>query len=338
MDVEGGWYHVASRGIERRAIFDTERDYKHFLELAEEMSGRYCVEVHAYCLMSNHYHLLIRTPLANASKAIQWLNVSYSVWFNRKRERVGHVFQGRFKSILIDDNGSWTLMASVYIHLNPIRVTGQGLGKLANEAEGAGLTVAGKEEIRRRLKALREYKWNSYRVYCGYEKGAEWLRTEELLERGCGRREYRRYVQEHVTRGEEPDGFEDLRGRLAFGAVEFQEKVRRMVKGVTEEQPQRRWLVRAIPVERIVKLVEKKRGMSWEEFRERHGDWSRDLVLYLARRRSGLTLRQIGEELGLFSYKTVGKAAQRFDASLRRNALRRKFVEDCLNELSLVET
>ena len=93
--MEGGWYHVTVRGIERRAIFKDKRDHGHFLELLEEMSERYGVEVHAYALMGNHYHLLLRTPRANASVALQWLNVSYSVWFNKKRERAGHVFQGQ---------------------------------------------------------------------------------------------------------------------------------------------------------------------------------------------------------------------------------------------------
>ena len=76
VDVVGGWYHVTARGIERRAIFADGRDHEHFLELLPEMGKRYGVELHAYVLMGNHYHLLIRTPQANASAAIQWLNVS----------------------------------------------------------------------------------------------------------------------------------------------------------------------------------------------------------------------------------------------------------------------
>ena len=109
IDVEGGWYHVMSRGIERRRIFLDKSYNFHFLDLLGEMSNRFAVEVHAYVLMDNHYHLLLRTPAANASQAMQWLNVSYSAWFNAKRQRVGHVFQGRFRSTLIDGNGAWLL-------------------------------------------------------------------------------------------------------------------------------------------------------------------------------------------------------------------------------------
>ncbi len=77
------------------------------------MTERYSVSVHSYVLLCNHYHLIIQTPYANASQSIQWLNVSYSAWFKAKRNRIGHVFQGRFKSKLIDGTGSWLLLASV---------------------------------------------------------------------------------------------------------------------------------------------------------------------------------------------------------------------------------
>ena len=158
INVADGWYHVTGRGIERREILGAAGEGEHFLELLEEMSERYGVEVHAYALMGNHYHLLIRTPEANASRAMQWLNVSYSVWFNKRRQRVGPVFQGRFGGVLIDGNGSWSLNASVYIHLNPVRTAGHGLGKAANRAEGLGLVKPTGVDLKRRLKALREFR------------------------------------------------------------------------------------------------------------------------------------------------------------------------------------
>ena len=165
VNVEGGWYHVTARGIERRAIFEDGRDHKHFLELLSSMAERYGVEIHAYALMGNHYHLLIRTPHANASAAIQWLNVSYSAWFNRRRDRVGHLLQGRFASALIDGEGSWALLASVYIHLNPVRTKSLGLGKASNHAEGRGLVAMDQAAVKRRLKKLREYRWSSFGAY-----------------------------------------------------------------------------------------------------------------------------------------------------------------------------
>ena len=319
-------------------IFAGDREYEHFLELLEEMSERYAVEVHAYALMSNHYHVLIRTPDGNASKAIQWLNVSYSVWFNRRRERVGHVFQGRFGSVLIEGKGSWALNASVYVHLNPIRTAEYGLGKRENKAEGRGFVAPDRKEIMERLKALREYKWSTYGAYAGYRKAAGWLKTEELLKRAGGIEKYRRYAQMHVTRGMEPEGYEDMAGRVMLGTREFQEKAREWVGRLTKEQPGRKQLEGTVTLGAIVKLVEGKRSEKWSEFSERHGDWGRELVLYLARKRSGLTLREIGEGLGLKEYKTVGKAVERFEARLAADRNRRRVVKTLLNELSNVET
>ena len=338
VDVEGGWYHVTARGIERRLIFEDVRDHEHFLELLPAMVERYGVEIHAYVLMVNHYHLLIRTPNANASAAIQWLNVSYSVWFNRRRNRVGHVFQGRFASVLIDGEGSWAMSASVYVHLNPIRMKKEGLGKASNRAESRGLAPIDREAVKRRLKKLKEYRWSSYGAYAGYSPAPEWLVTGELLERGGGRKAYREYVQRHVTRGDSPEGYEDFGGRVAIGSLEFMEKVKGWVGRVTKEQPDRRQVLKRVTVEEVIRVVEQKRGEGWSEFSNRHGDWGRELVLYLAWQRSGLTLGEIGSALGIQEYKTVGKAVQRFAAVLSSDREKRKLVKECLNELSFVET
>jgi putative transposase len=337
VNVKDGWYHVTARGTERRTIFDADRDHAHFLELLEEVTSRYAVEIHAYALMGNHYHLLIRTPEANASAAIQWLNVSYSVWFNRKRSRVGHVFQGRFTSVLIDGGGSWAGNASVYVHLNPVRTAAHGLGKSANRAEGLGLVKPDPEELKRRMKTLRSYRWSSFCAYGGYAKRPAWLHTEELLRRAGGRKKYRRYVQKHVTRGIEPEGYEDILGRLALGAREFVEKAKGWVGRVTKEQPARKELLHRVSVDAIVRLVEEKTGREWSELSVQHGYWGRELALYLARKRSGLTLRQIGEALGGLEYKTVSKAIQRFEASLLDDMAKRQLANACLANLSNVE-
>lgn len=102
MDFPNTFYHVLSRGNERREIFRDEKDYLKYLEILRKMVERFKIEVHAYVLMPNHYHLLIRTKQGILSKSIQWLRVSYSVWFNRRHKRSGHLFQGRFKSFVIE--------------------------------------------------------------------------------------------------------------------------------------------------------------------------------------------------------------------------------------------
>src|SRR4051794_24695000 len=88
------WYHVTGRGTERRAIFRGDRDRRHLIDLFAAAVERFGLRIHAYVLMPNHYHLLLETPQQNLSRAMQWINVSYSVWFNRIHQRVGPLFQG----------------------------------------------------------------------------------------------------------------------------------------------------------------------------------------------------------------------------------------------------
>lgn len=338
VDVAGGWYHVTARGIERRAIFVDGRDHEHFLELMPEMVERYGVELHAYVLMGNHYHLLIRTPQANASAAIQWLNVSYSVWHNRRRGRVGHVFQGRFASVLIDGDGSWAMSASVYIHLNPVRTKSHGLGKGANRAESRGLVPVDREAVQRRLKALRAFRWSSYGAYAGYGAVPDWLTVNELLERCGGREAYRKHVQQYVTRGDTPEGYEDVGGRVALGSQAFLVKVKDWVGRVTKEQPDREQVLKRVSPAEVIKVVERIRGEPWADFVDRYGDSGRDLALYLARRRSGMTLGELGREFGITEYKTVAAAIKRFEMSLVKDSAKRKMVDRCIREMQKVET
>ena len=252
IDVEDGWYHVMSRGIERRTIFVDASYNQHFLDLLEAMSERFSVEVHAYALMGNHYHLILRTPHANCSQAMQWLNVSYSAWYNAKRQRVGPVFQGRFRSALIDGNGAWLLDASVYIHLNPVRTSALGLGKATNKAEAKGFVKPERNEVKDRLTMLREHVWSSYRAYGNYTKIPKWLCTEQILSRAGGKSEYRKYVQQHVTRGLDTLEFTTFRESIAIGSHAFLEAARSQIFTTTTEQPDRSFVRRDISFENIV--------------------------------------------------------------------------------------
>ena len=148
VEYPGAHYHVINRGNAGEDIFISERDKEKFLDYLEKAVERYGIIIHAYCLLTNHYHLLIETPLPNLSQAIKWINVSYATYFNRKRNRRGHLFQGRFKSIIVDAD-EYLKPLSRYIHLNPIRA--------------------------KMVEKLDSYHWSSYLVYIGKRKPLEWL-------------------------------------------------------------------------------------------------------------------------------------------------------------------
>ena len=140
----GAFYHVTSRGNERKAVFRTHRDREKFLSYLESATERYRAVVHVYCLMNNHYHLLIETPSGNISQIMHHIKTAYTAYFNTKHERSGHLFQGRYKAIVIDAD-EYAREVSRYIHLNPVR---------------AGL-----------IEKPEEYRWSSYQYYI-FKSGA----------------------------------------------------------------------------------------------------------------------------------------------------------------------
>lgn len=147
-------YHITSRGNRRENIFYSDKDKKVFIEKMSETLEKYSFICYAYCLMDNHYYLFIKMPLANIKEGMHYLNTSYSNWFKAKHNIVGMVFQGRYKSILVDEN-NYGLHLSAYIHLNPIR---------------AG-----------RVSDIKEYKWSGLFNYIGKKRSVKRLDTEFIL-------------------------------------------------------------------------------------------------------------------------------------------------------------
>ena len=120
LSFENAFYHITARGIRKENIFYSDKDKKVFLDKINETFEKYSFICYAYCLMDNHYHLFIQTPIANISEGMHYLNTSYANWFKAKYKLAGSIFQGRYKSILIDAD-SYALTLSAYIHLNPLR-------------------------------------------------------------------------------------------------------------------------------------------------------------------------------------------------------------------------
>ena len=153
---------IFAPGNRRERIFTDEKDCRRFLALLGESLGRYEVELHAYVLLPNHFHLLARTRKPNLSRWMHWLMAAYSISFNRRHKKVGHLFQGRYKSLLVEE-GDYLLGLSRYLHLNPVR------GRVI----GAG-------DPKERRKRLRSYRWSSYRGYAGLSKQDAFV-SEELV-------------------------------------------------------------------------------------------------------------------------------------------------------------
>jgi REP element-mobilizing transposase RayT len=338
IDVPGGWYHVTARGNERRAIFLDDRDRERFVGLVAELPVRFGVRVHAYVLMSNHWHALVETPTANLSRVIQWVQVSYSVWFNRRHRRSGHLFQGRFKAILFEAEAlAWGL--SQYVHLNPVRLKRLGLDKASQARSRAGLGDGPTAEVvAARLKRLREYRWSSYRAYAGLTSAPGWLTTAAVLG-GTGKRAARQraYVAETealVREGHVEAVWERVRGGALLGSERFLEKMQAYLKGNDQEQAGL-WQLQGRPTLAVaISAVERLKGQKWERFRDQHGDWGRDLVLYLGRTRCGMTLRELATAAGGVQYGSISAALRRFTKLLTENSELREIHTKIVRQLS----
>jgi putative transposase len=154
IEYNGALYHITSRGNKKENIFISDADRVLFLTILEEVCNRCCWICYSYCLMNNHYHLLIETPEGNISKGMRLLNGMYTQQFNRLHSRVGHVFQGRFKGILVEKE-NYLLELSRYIVLNPVR---------ANMAATAF-----------------DWEWSSYRATICEEQSPNWLSSNQIL-------------------------------------------------------------------------------------------------------------------------------------------------------------
>jgi putative transposase len=322
IDVEGGWYHVVNRGIDRRAIFRDETSYKHFVELVSKMPERFGLKVHGYVLMGNHYHLQIETPRANLSKAIQWLNVSYSVWYNRRQKRLGPLFQGRFKAILHEEE-THAVTINRYIHLNPARVVS--LGGHEGQADQPGEMT--QETNSRRVMALKEYPWSSYRYYAGSEKTPSWITTETILGLFDRSRDptqqslYSRELEEAAELGRnETDWKLQVKGGLLLGAEEFVDEIRGLLKGDRREQTSLRQTGNeAVSWVQITEAVAKAWKAEWETVNQAHGSGARAAALYIGRHYSDQTLRELGQRVGGMEYPAVTMAIRRFEKRLEED-------------------
>ena len=206
VEYPGAVYHVTSRGNERKITFKNDKDRHIFLETVQRINRRYNFICHAYCLMGNHYHLLIETPDGNLSKGMRQLNGIYTQTFNRRHKRVGHVFQGRYKAILIQKE-SHLLEVCRYVVLNPVRAN--------------------------MVKQPKDWKWSSYQATAGKGKQhpcvkPDWILGQFAKIRRSAEKKYREFVNAGIGRG---NIWKEVRGQCLLGKEDFVDSLLGIVKG-----------------------------------------------------------------------------------------------------------
>jgi REP-associated tyrosine transposase len=271
IEYPGAFYHVTTRGNAGGRIFRSDKDREYFLDLLAFIIERFHWLCHAWCLMDNHYHLIVETPEGNLSRGMRQLNGIYTQKYNWKYGKTGHIFQGRYKAILVDKEG-YLLELCRYVVLNPVRAN----------------------MVKRPL----DWQWSSYRSTAGSVKSPQWLSTDWILtqfgrSRRRAQRLYRQFVMEGITK-ETP--WKDLKGQIFLGDREFIEECKRILDASTDLQeiPRlQRYAERPVLAELMNEEIRRDRAQ-------------RDQAVYHAHVTYGYTLKEIGDHLGVH-YTTVSK-------------------------------
>lgn len=308
IEYPGALYHVTSRGNERRDIFLDNFDRKKFLGILEDYHDRYGILIHCYVLMDNHYHLVMETPKGNLLKVMHGINSGYTGYFNRKYGRAGHLFQGRYKGILIDKD-AYLLELSRYVHLNPVRA------RIVDMPE--------------------RYGWSSYPGYIWKRVEVPWVEYGWVLshfgiDRARSKNKYREFVSQGVgERKENP--FKELYGQLILGRKEFIEKAKALLGGkeVSQEIVERKTLRSHAKPEDIISTVAFAFGTGIGDVKGKGGrnNRARKVAIYLIKRYSGLTNQEIGNLFGGMHYSAVSKSSARLESEMAEDKDLRNVVE-----------
>ena len=314
IEAAGMWYHIMSRGIIRKNIFLCDVDYQRFLVNLADSCEKYNVEIHSYVLIPNHFHFFLKTNEANLSRFMHRQLTSYTTWFNRKYDRVGHLFQGRYKSIIIDNNNYGTEITR-YIHLNPVR-TKQNL----------------KLSLRDKFNHLKNYEWSSYPATIGFKKPLPFLYIDETLEKfGLNRKEQIKNYLQFIEDGLRKDLGTPLKNAVTqsvLGSEPFVRKIRKMINtgknndvgadGVVKKQSSQ-------SIEKILEVVCQEYNIDKERISKKSRDQcvidARTVVFYLAAKYcvGTMTLNQIARLMGCKSGWNVTAAAKRIDEQKKKD-------------------
>lgn len=332
IEYHGAWYHFTCRGNETNTIYKDDRDRETFLGILQESIEKYKVELHGYVLMDNHFHLILHTPLGNLNRFAQRFNTAYTGYYNRRHERVGPLYQGRYKAVLVNKD-SYLLELSRYIHLNSVRIH-----KLY------------KKKLSDRLAWLRNYRWSSNRGYGFVRYRDNFVYYSSVLgylggDNSDGRKRYREFVEEGLTKGIESP-FKDVKGQVILGETGFvdwvYENVLKKKKGILDsaEQPGSTKLIKEISVDKIVDqicetfMVERNHLLK----RRSNAQEARMVLIELCCRYLLVhkSLREIGRDLGGLTVGGMSHTRKRLQERLKEKRFLRSQFNRCVIALDKI--
>ena len=295
IEFEGAWYHVMNRGAAHQDVFVSDAQRERFLQLLAELLERFGIQTHAYCLMGNHYHLLLHTPLGNLGRGMRHLNGVYTQFFNRDLGRDGGLFRGRYKAILVDAD-AYLLHLSTYIHRNPLE---------------AGM-----------VQHLKDYPWSSYAAYAGHTKPPPWLYLDMVYSMLSGKaKRYRSFV----ANGVDEDLTQFYRGKTVspiLGDEGFKQQVLEQYGSDDPEIAERKRVLKPTSLDKIVEVVARALDCDpdqvYQSVRGRR-NLARMMAAHFAHRSGKMTYPEIAAALKMGHYSAVASSLRRLEKLCREN-------------------
>lgn len=274
IEFPGALYHITARGNARRAVFLNDDDRALFLGLLGLEIGQQRWICHAYCLMNTHYHLLIETPEPNLVRGMARLNGVYTQAFNRRHQRAGHLFRGRYQSIIVDKNG-YLLELARYLVLNPVRA------KLVTSPA--------------------RWAWSSYRATAGAVAAPPWLTTDWVLKQfGASKALARRAYREFVAQGAGRKPWDSLRAQIWLGDEAFLKRMQKLAAGAPRGGIPRAQARAARPSpEAVIAAVSRSYRVSRRLVLDRSHPEALRAAAYLLRRAANLPLNEVAGRVGV---------------------------------------
>lgn len=308
----GAHYHITCRGIEQRKIFMDNQDRYKFLVLLSESLDIYQVVLYTYVLMSNHFHILIKTRKANCSEFMRHFNIRYTGWFNWRHERSGNLYQGRYHSYLVDAD-TYLLTVSRYVHLNPVSTK---------------LTKA--LSTRERWQKAVNYRWSSLPGYLNAKLMKDFVDYDLILSMISGRRALRAFVRDGL-RPNIKNPFKNIRNRMILGDEDFVTSVQRyLYTASSREQPAYREMIRPTVESTVVlKFLLQELKINRATLRRRRSHCiERGIVAELLYKYCVTTQARIGSLVGNIDYMSVYQLRGRLKKKMKNDvALKNRFNE-----------
>jgi putative transposase len=301
----GALYHITSRGNLRGDIFFENSDKARFLDILSRTKKRYGYLLHAYVFMDNHYHLIVETPQANIAQIMQNINTSYTIYVNTKYNRRGHLFQGRYTSIIVEKD-SYLLELSRYIHLNPVRA------HLVESPE--------------------HYLWSSCSDYCGLSRDVTVDVSDILSFFSKDRREAMKKYREFVSASKGThmsNPFSELQAGFILGSTSYVQQIQEVLKGLKEnnELPALRRVRREFSQKDIIeKVAEYYTVDKVELIRRRKACKERNIAIYVTKIMSGAKNNEVGQQFNIKG-AAVSVVLKRMEKQLQSQSDLKKEVE-----------